>query len=254
MRTPTPTRQLSAEAAPSADLSCWTEEQLLSSAQQGNCEALDELLARHRSMVFAVLLRYTGSRDEAEDLVQDVMLRACQNIARFRGQSRFSSWLVAIGINAAISARRKNGSAQWVYLDEVPEAGDHTPMLVLIDHRHTPEQTYLNKERHELLQRKLRRLGPKYRSVFEWTDIDGRSIHTTARTLGITPNAVKSRLHRARRMLSDSLKPYAAGPRRGAGLMKRAIGETADAAASGIPTAFAMNVVPVISNDSHIRR
>lgn len=220
MQTPAPSLQLAACAAPLADLRRWTEEQLLCSAQQGGSDALDELLARHRSMVFAVLLRYTESRDEAEDLVQDVMLRACQNIARFRGQSRFSSWLVAIGINAAISARRKTGRVQWVYLDDQPGDGDHTPMLVLIDQRHTPEQSYLRKERHDLLQRKLRRLGPKYRSVFEWTDIDGRTIHSTARTLGITPNAAKSRLHRARRMISDSLKPYADAPLRGMRLLK----------------------------------
>ncbi len=220
---------LSGEPELLSDPRAWDEDRLLDSARQGCREALDELLARHRAMVYATLLRYTGSRDEAEDLVQDVMLRACQNIGGFRGQSRFSSWLVAIGINAAISARRKAGRAQWVYLDEPRESNDTSKVLVLVDRGTTPEQTCMHKERHELLQRKLRRLGPKYRNVLEWTDIDGSSIHSTASTLGLTLSAVKSRLYRARRMLSESFEPYVAGPRRGGGLLKLPLQEQREA-------------------------
>lgn len=220
MQTPIEPCHIPLDATSSADLHNWAEDRLLASAQQGGRDALDEILARHRSMVFAVLLRFTGSRDEAEDLVQDVMLRACQNIARFRGQSRFSSWLVAIGINVAISARRKAGHARWVYLDEPREYDDPSPMLVLVDHRTTPEQTYMHKEHHDLLQRKLRRLGPKYRRVLESTDIDGSPIQSTATTLGITPGAAKSRLRRARLMLTESFEPYATRSRSGIGLLK----------------------------------
>jgi len=199
----------------------WTEEGLVRAAQLGNRTALNELLERHRHLVYGALRRYTESNEEAEDLVQDVMLRAFQNLSGFRNESRFSSWLIAIGINAARSARRKTGQVHWVYLDEPKQFDEPFPVHELLDGGHTPELFCIHKERHDLLVGKMRRLVPKYRSVLKRTDIDGLPIRSTAELLGIPLGTAKSRLRRARHILCVSLRPYMGSPKdAGAGSAK----------------------------------
>ena len=197
-----------------SDPHLWTEEELVRAAQEGDNTALNELLRRYRHLVHGALRRYAGSHDETEDLVQDVMLRAYRNISQFRGNSRFPSWLIAIGINVAISARRKACRVHWVSLDEPKCPEDQSPAFEPIDHQRTPEQSYVLKERRELLQRKLGYLSPKYRSILMWTDIDGLPLRSTANALGIPLGTAKSRLRRARHMLHDSLRCYIDSPRR----------------------------------------
>lgn len=215
-----PFREL-AETRHLANIQSWSEDQLVTAAQGGSHAALEELCLRYRSVLFSVLLRYTGSYDETEDLVQDVMLRAWQNLVRFRGQSRFSTWLVAIAINAAISCKRKAARVHWIYLDESAKPDDVAHAYVLVDRKKTPEQDYINKECRDLLKRKIRCLHPKYRTVLQRADIEGISIDDVAHTLGLTPGTVKSRLYRARRLLSTSLESYLKGRRLSKSLPER---------------------------------
>ncbi len=191
-----------------ADLCAWTEDQLVASAQRGCRSAFDELFVRYKRVVYGAARRYADSCDEAEDLVQETMLRAFRNIEKFRGQARFSSWLVAIAVNAGISAKRKAGRAKWVYLDDPRKAKDNGVAFVLADRRATPEQVCIRREHKKLLADKIRQLHPKYRVVLQGMDLAGSSIHITASSLGITDGAAKSRLYRARHMLTDALQTY----------------------------------------------
>lgn len=187
-----------------------SDEELVAAAQRGVSSALEELLTRHRTTVYRAARRFVESADDADDLVQEAMLRAFVSIGTFRSEARFPSWLVAIVINAALSSKRKSSHFHWVYLDEIQESEDRRRTWILPDRRPNPEQEYLRRELRILLRREISRQHRKYRFILQACDVDELSIEEVALVLGITHAAVKSRLHRARRKLSGTLRRYGA--------------------------------------------
>lgn len=184
----------------------FSDEELVIASQNGDSLALDELLGRHQKMLYCCARRYTANAEDAHDLVQETMLRALQNIRRFRGDARFSTWLVAIVIKGALSIKRKDKCRQWVILDE--QLPDYNQMRILIpaDVRQNPEQEYLRQERRSVLRREMLKLHPKDRLVLQACVCDESSIEQVAQSLGITASAVKSRLYRARHNLSAAMR------------------------------------------------
>jgi RNA polymerase sigma-70 factor (ECF subfamily) len=187
-----------------------SDEELFAAAQRGISSALEELLTRHRMTIYRTARRYVKSAEDADDLVQETMLRALVSIGKFRSEARFSSWLVAIVINAALSRKRKSNHFHWIYLDEIQESEDRRWSWVLPDSRPNPEQEYLRRELRILLRREVSRQHRKYQFILQACDLDESSIEEVAQVLGITHTAVKSRLHRARRMLSSVLRRHGA--------------------------------------------
>jgi RNA polymerase sigma-70 factor (ECF subfamily) len=183
----------------------YTDDELVIAAQKGISPAVDELLARHRNLLYGTVRRLTVSADETDDVVQEAMLHAFVNIGQFRKEARFSSWLIAIGINSARSSRRKSRRVQWISLDETEEPFRQQQSWKLRDTRPTPEQDYFNRELHDLVRREIGNLPLPYRSVLQMCRLEQTSIEETAHELGITDAAVKSRLRRARLMLSKAL-------------------------------------------------
>jgi RNA polymerase sigma-70 factor (ECF subfamily) len=177
------------------------DEILVAAAKKGEPSAIEELLSRYRSHVFGVVRCRAENTEEAEDIVQETMLRAFVNIERFRGDARFSSWLITIATNVSISMKRKLGRVQWIYLDDPNGPYHQDSSRILADHRPTPEQRFLQKEHRKLLQQKILKLSPKYRIILQTHTLHELSIEDTAQALGITCAAARSRLHRARRML-----------------------------------------------------
>jgi RNA polymerase sigma-70 factor (ECF subfamily) len=189
-----------------------SDEELVIAAQGGESRALDELLSRHRSMLYCFASRFAATADEADEAVQETMFRAFKNIGKFRGQSRFATWLVAIVVNAAISIRRKEKGVHWVYLDEHNAADAQSCYKSLRDFRPNPEDQYSRRELRSLLRREIGKLHPKYRFILQACDLNECSIEQAAQTMGITHSAAKSRLHRARRGLRSTLRRYGARP------------------------------------------
>jgi RNA polymerase sigma-70 factor (ECF subfamily) len=187
-----------------------SDEELVIAAQSGESSALDELLSRHRSMLYCFASRIAATADEADEAVQETMLRAVKNIGKFRGQSRFSTWLVAIVVNAAISIRRKEKGLRWVYLDEPDAADARSCNRSLRDVRPNPEDRYSRRELRSLLRREIEKLHPKYRFILQACDLNECSIEQAAQTMGITLGAAKSRLHRARCSLRTASRRYEA--------------------------------------------
>jgi RNA polymerase sigma-70 factor, ECF subfamily len=146
------------------------------------------------------------SADETEDVVQEVAVRAFVNIGRFRKEARFSTWLIAIGINAAISSRRKSSRVHWIYLDQTDETSREAQTWELRDAHPTPEQECIDREFLERVQCAMRKLPRPYRSVLQTRNLDEASMRNAARDLGITLGAFKGRLWRARSMLLKGLK------------------------------------------------
>jgi RNA polymerase sigma-70 factor, ECF subfamily len=188
-----------------------SDEELVIAAQGGETRALDELLSRHRNMLYCFASRIAATEDEADDVVQETMLRVFKNIGRFRRESRFGTWLVAIVVNAAISIRRKEKGVHWVYLDEPYAAEALGCHRSLRDLRPNPEDQCSRRELRGLLRREIGKMHPKYRFILQACDLYGCSIAQAAQTLGITLEAAKSRLHRGRCGVRKALRRYGAG-------------------------------------------
>jgi RNA polymerase sigma-70 factor (ECF subfamily) len=182
-----------------------SDEELVIAAQCGESSALGELLGRHQKLMYYVARRHTSSADEAQDLVQEAMLRACIHIDRFRRESRFVSWLNSIVVNTARSERRREKRMTWVDLDEQEDVEGRFCMTSLPDVRRNPEEDFSRSELRGLLRRKALNLPTKYRIILKACDLDECSIEEVARLHGIHVGTAKSRLHRARWKLSEAM-------------------------------------------------
>lgn len=184
-----------------------TDEQLISAAQAGVSSALEKLLQRNYAVVYAMARRFSDSKEDADDLVQETMLRAIKSIQSFRSEARFSSWLVAIVANTAISMKRRQRGIRWVYLNQGwPQSEEPATAVVLPDIRRNPEQEYMRNEARFMVQSAVARQHPNFRYVLRACCIEEMSVEDAACTLGISLPAAKSRLFRARKMLTRTLQ------------------------------------------------
>ena len=186
------------------------EAALISRILAGETELFHELIRPYERLVYVTIFAILKNEAEAEDGAQETMINAFRHLKSFRGDAKFSTWLVTIAMNEARKRLRKGKAAAEDSLDaklEDKEGGDYTP-LVLTDWREVPLEALEKKELREKLQEAVANLPEKYREVFVLRDIEELNQEETAAALGINVTLVKVRLHRARMMLQKSLVPY----------------------------------------------
>ena len=146
--------------------------------------------------------------EDAEEVAQEAVLKAFTALPRFRGEAKFSTWLIQITINEARLKIRKDRKHLYESVDEqkTDEEGDCFPKD-FADWREIPSETLQRRELREALKRALNSLPPKYREVLILRDVQHLSIQETAQVLGITEGSVKTRLLRARFQMRDALAP-----------------------------------------------
>jgi len=179
------------------------EKQLVRLAQEGSPAAFEELVTKYQPKVFSMALSFTRNREAADDLAQEVFLKAYLALPRFHGRSEFGTWLYRISVNHIKDYLRKKGRAKEVSLDDVPE--------ISFSDRERTEKAQLESEteaRRTLVQRFVQGLPEKYRVIVTLRDIQGLAYEDISRILRLSPGTVDSRLHRARRMLRTKLAPY----------------------------------------------
>jgi RNA polymerase sigma-70 factor, ECF subfamily len=182
------------------------ERELVAQAKDGCAVATEQLIGHYKPRVFRVAQKITRNHEDSEEVVQNAFMKAFQNLAGFRGDSRFYSWLVRIAINEALmNVRRRRG--REVSIDESSQNETMTP-LQLEDCGPNPEECYCREELQRILETSIGGLGPEYRSVFQLRDVQGFTTEETARALDLSLSAVKTRLRRARLQLRDSLDTY----------------------------------------------
>jgi RNA polymerase sigma-70 factor (ECF subfamily) len=169
-----------------------TEASLIARAQAGDAGAFERLSGAYADRLFMLLLRLLGDRGEAEDVAQDVMLRAWRGIARFRGQSSYFTWLYRIAVNEAnraLEKRARRPASAPLGADELqlptPPADD-------------PARQAENSELRRALGRALAGLPPALRTAIVLRDVEGLSTQQAAEIAGVSQAAFKSRLHQAR--------------------------------------------------------
>ena len=191
------------------------EDVLVAEARAGKAESFTTLINQYDRHIYRLALNITGNQEDAEDVLQDSFLKAYSNLGQFQGGSRFYTWLVRIAVNEALMKLRKRRGASWVSLDEPVETDDRslTPREIE-DWGENPEQSYAKTELQDILGQAIEKLEPQFRTVFMLRDVEEFSTDETAKMLGLSVPAVKSRLLRARLRLRDLLNKYfKRGPR-----------------------------------------
>jgi RNA polymerase sigma-70 factor (ECF subfamily) len=151
--------------------------------------------------------RILGNAADAEDAVQDALLAAYTHLDQFRGQSKMSTWLVAIVHNSARMQLRRRLRYVHVPLDEpIGEVEEHSAWQRIADRRPSPEDDCRNTELCRRLTQFQGQLTPTLRKTFQLRDIDGLSIRETARVLGVPLGTVKAQSARARKKLRQLMR------------------------------------------------
>ena len=185
------------------------EAALIARVLAGETELFHELIRPYERLVYVTIFAILKNETEAEDGAQEAMISAFRNLKSFRGEAKFSTWLVTIAMNEARKRLRKAKTAAEDSLDEPRDdgEGDFTPE-VLTDWREIPLAALERKELREKLQEAVATLPQKYQEVFVLRDIEELNQEETAAALRINVTLVKVRLHRARMMLQKVLAPY----------------------------------------------
>ena len=183
---------------------------LVAAARQGNLEAFEELVRRYESRIFRLAYNITQNREDAEDVTQEAFLKGFEHLPEFHGDSRFYTWLVRIAVNEALMKLRRRRPNE-LPLDEMIETEDDLIPREIVDWGPTPDQRYEQAELQRILADAIARLEPPYRVVFQLRDIEELPTEETARLLGLSVPAVKSRLLRARLKLRDLLDRHFRG-------------------------------------------
>ena len=198
----THTAQFAVKAVPRDDLD------LVHASKNGDLAAFEQLVKRYDRTLFRIAHSVTHNREDSQDAVQEAFLKAYQHLGDFRGDSKFSTWLIRITVNQSLMKLRKQRAIREESLDEDFQAdGDKLPMEV-IDWAPNPEQRYRTSELREILIKTIDELQPILRVVFVLQDLEGLSTDQTAEVLHLSQSAVKSRLWRARLQLRERLNKY----------------------------------------------
>jgi RNA polymerase sigma-70 factor, ECF subfamily len=189
-----------------ADLTGLPETELVALAKRGEGEAFRVIMQRCNQRLFRTARSVVRDDSEAEDVLQEAYARAFQNLDGFRGEAGIPTWLTRIVINEARGRLRKRRNN--VDLEEIEAAQQDTGRIVMFPTAYgssDPERDAARAEARRLLERAVDGLAEPYRLVFVLREIEELSVEETAATLGLKPETVKTRLHRARRQLREGL-------------------------------------------------
>jgi RNA polymerase sigma-70 factor, ECF subfamily len=184
-----------------------SEAALVSMAKLGDSDAFVELSKLHSDRILRTTYRITRNWHDAEDALQDAMLRAFSHLKDFQEKSSFATWLTRIAINSALMVLRKKRGCYETPFDGVDDFGDNYERWEVKSPAENPESRLARKEREELLRHAILRLPQVLREVIELQQAGGYRAREIAQALGISVPAVKSRLSRARLTLRTALLP-----------------------------------------------
>jgi RNA polymerase sigma-70 factor (ECF subfamily) len=176
---------------------------LVAVARSGDSSAFVELSKRHSRRVLLKIYRMTNNWQDAEDVIQESLMRAFVHLHTFECRASFSTWFTRIAINTALMLLRKRKGALRLAVDSTLDESAQPEFWELRDHRDNPEQHYARHQRASMLSGAMLRLRPESRRVLELQQTGELSTKEIAQSLGISEPAVKSRLLRARIALRE---------------------------------------------------
>ncbi len=184
-----------------------TEPISLEALKAGDKAEFARFVQTHSPAIYRLALRMLNNPQDAEDILQETFIKAYQNLPRFDGRSKLSTWLYRIATNEALMLiRRRKPEALSV---EAPEGNSEMQeTLEIVDWSHMPEEALLSDEVRQYLRQAIDALPHTLKTVFLLREIEGLSTRETAEVLGLSEAAVKTRLSRARLALRERLSIY----------------------------------------------
>jgi RNA polymerase sigma-70 factor (ECF subfamily) len=174
----------------------------------GERQLFHDLIRPCERSVYFLLFSLLKNQSEAEDAAQETFIRVYQNLARFRGESQFRTWVLSIARNEGLARLRKIARLREDPIENEfdEQSGDYTP-AILVSWREVPVEALERSELKDLLRKAIEGLPEIYRNVVLLRDIEEMDIRETAIVLGVSEAVVKVRLHRARALLQRNLAP-----------------------------------------------
>lgn len=177
----------------------------VSRASGGDAEAFEWLYRRYVRKIHSLVYRIVGKAEDAEEVTQEVFCQAYRGLSRFQGRSRFYTWVFRIATNLSLQHVQKASRARdKVSLEDLTEKSGQIAISVDDD----PEIVVQNKEFLKQLEESLAKLTPNHRAVMALGPIMGHSYEEIGEILGLSPEVVKGRLHRARERVRDLMKNH----------------------------------------------
>lgn len=179
----------------------------LEALRAGDRQEFARLVDVYSPLIYRLALKMVGDEQDAEDVLQNTFLQAFRHLNEFEGRSHLSTWLYRIAANEALMLLRKR-RPETSLTDSLPEEEPLEEPAEFTDWCCLPEEELLSAEGRARLDESIRLLPETLRVVFLLRDIEGLSIQETSQALGLSENAVKTRLLRARLKLRDLLSAY----------------------------------------------
>jgi RNA polymerase sigma-70 factor (ECF subfamily) len=180
----------------------------IASVLEGDYDAFEHLVDKYEGRIFRHLRKMVKDEQLAEDLLQETFLNAYRGLGGFTGASSFSTWLFRIATNNALMHLRKNRPDSVEYDDEIQSAPDAAITGTDPAFTSTPLEVLLSEEGQRKIEEAIEELPVLYRSTIVLRDVEGFSLKEVAEILECSVAAVKSRLHRARNSVRESLSSY----------------------------------------------
>ncbi len=193
---------------PSGQTIAFEDQALIDRCRQGEIQAFGLLVAKYQDRIFNLVRRMCSRQADAEELAQEVFLRAMERLDQFRGHSQFYTWLFRIAANLVLSHRRKAGRVQILPLGnrEDCEPGGMTALRSAAGSQDAgPEAAAVSAETTRLVAEALERLDEEHRVIVILRDMEDMDYAAIAAILDVPIGTVKSRLHRARTLLREKL-------------------------------------------------
>jgi len=184
------------------------DEELVLRSQQGDMHAFDELVERYHGKIYGLTYNMTSNREDAEDLTQEVFVKAFEALPRFQGKSSFYTWLYRIAVNKTINYRKKRNRKRALSLDQFDQEIKTDETYHDLTTKGSPLRNISLSELQEKLNEALQHLSEKHRTVVVMHDMQGIPHDEIAKVVKASVGTVRSRLFYARRQMQAELTEF----------------------------------------------
>ncbi len=176
---------------------------LVINSQKGDTKAFEQLVTIYQDRIYAVSYQLTGNYADAQDLAQNVFIKAYQALPGFRNEADFGTWLHRIAVNISINERRKKKPE--IYLDNPVQTTEGEMPRMIASDVESPEEAYENKEFRSIVRIALNELSPEHKAVLVLREVQGYSYDEIAAMLNCSLGTVKSRINRGRQSMKEKI-------------------------------------------------
>ena len=184
------------------------DDELVLKAQQGDVHAFDVLVERYHGKIYGLTYNMTSNREDAEDLTQEVFVKAFQALPRFKGKSSFYTWLYRIAVNKTINYRKKRNRKRALSLDQFDQEIKTDEVYHDLTSKGSPLRNLSLTELQKKMNEALQSLSEKHRTVVVLHDMQGIPHEEIAKMVGASVGTIRSRLFYARRQMQAELSEF----------------------------------------------